>query len=79
MDDRFIDLLIPFQQLMYYHPDFNGSFSIKSVLPVMFPDDEALDYKALDIQAGDIASMIYANLAVAVSNFLWTTMSILRY
>ena len=62
MDDRFIDLLKPFQQLMYYHPDFNGSFSIKSVLPAMFPGDAALDYKALDIQAGDLASMIYADL-----------------
>ena len=62
MDDRFIDLLKPFQQLMYYHPDFNGSFSIKSVLPAMFPNDAALDYKALDIQAGDMASMIYADL-----------------
>ena len=62
MDDRFIDLLRPFQQLMYYHPDFNGSFSIKSVLPALFPDDPALDYKALDIQAGDMASMIYAEL-----------------
>ena len=62
MNDRFIDLLIPFQQLMYYHPDFNGSFSIKSVLPAMFPDDAALDYKTLDIQAGDMASMIYADL-----------------
>jgi len=62
MDDRFIDLLKPFQQLMYYHPDFNGSFSIKSVLPAMFPDDEAADYEGLDIQAGDMASMIYADL-----------------
>ena len=62
MDDRFIDLLKPFQQLMYYHPDFNGSFSIKSVLPAMFPDDAALDYKEQDIQAGDMASMIYADL-----------------
>ena len=62
MEDRFIDLLQPFQQLMYYHPDFNGSFSIKSVLPAMFPDDETLDYKGLDIQAGDMASMIYADL-----------------
>ena len=62
MDERFIDLLKPFQQLMYYHPDFNGSFSIKSVLPAMFPDDAALDYKALDIQAGAMASMTYADL-----------------
>ena len=62
MDDRFIDLLQPFQQLMVYHPDFNGSFSIKSVLPALFPNDAALDYKALDIQAGDMASMIYDSL-----------------
>ena len=62
MDDRFIDLLKPFQQLMYYHPDFNGSFSIKSVLPAMFPNNKELDYKEQDIQAGDMASMIYADL-----------------
>ena len=62
MDNRFIDLLKPFQQLMYYHPDFNGSFSIKSVLPALFPDDAALDYQGLDIQAGDMASMTYADL-----------------
>jgi hypothetical protein len=62
MDNRFIDLLKPFQQLMYYHPDFNGSFSIKAVLPALFPDDETLNYKGLDIQAGDMASMLYANL-----------------
>jgi len=52
---------IPSQPLMCYHPDFNGSFSIKSVLPAMFPDDAALDYKGLDIQAGDMVSMIYAD------------------
>ena len=62
MDARFIDLLRPFRQLMYYHPDFNGSFSIKSVLPAMFPDEAAYSYTDLDIQAGDIASMIYADL-----------------
>jgi hypothetical protein len=62
MNDRFIDLLDPFQKLMYYHPDFNGSFSIKSVLPAMFPDDPAFSYEGLDIHAGDMASMIYADL-----------------
>ena len=62
MDARFIDLLDPFQKLMYYHPDFHGSFSIKSVLPALFPDEDALNYKGLDIQGGDMASMTYANL-----------------
>ena len=62
MDGRFLDLLQPFRQLMYYHPDFNGSFSIKSVLPALFPDDLALSYQGLDIHAGDMASLIYAGL-----------------
>ena len=62
MNSRFIDLIDPFRQLMYYHPDFNGSFSIKSVLPAMFPDDEKLDYKGLDIQDGEAAMGLYANL-----------------
>ena len=47
---------------MYYHPDFNGSFSIKSVLPTLFPDNSALDYRALNIQAGEMASITYADL-----------------
>jgi len=63
MNDRFIDLLDPFRQLMYYHPDFNGSFSIKSVLPAMFPGDPTLDYEALDIHAGDMAMLAYQSLA----------------
>lgn len=62
MNTRFIDLIDPFRQLMYYHPEFNGSFSIKSVLPAMFPDDEQLDYKALDIRDGEAAMGSYANL-----------------
>lgn len=28
---RFVDLIVPFRATGYYHPDFNGSFSIKSV------------------------------------------------
>jgi len=35
--DRFVDLVVPFRNGGYYHPDFNGSFSIKSVLPALFP------------------------------------------
>ena len=62
MDERFIDLLKPFRELMYYHPDFNGSFSIKSVLPAMFPDDTTASYRGLDIQGGEMASSIYAEL-----------------
>jgi hypothetical protein len=60
---RFIDLLTPFRGLMYYHPDFNGSFSIKSVLPAMFPGDDEADYHRLEIQDGRMAMSVYAGLA----------------
>lgn len=59
---RFVDLIVPFRSLGYYHPDFNGSFSIKSVLPAMFPDEPELSYKALNIQNGGDASYIFSNL-----------------
>ena len=60
---RFIDLLTPFRGLMYYHPEFNGSLSIKSVLPAMFPDDREADYGKLEIQDGRMAMSIYNGLA----------------
>ena len=59
---RFIDLLTPFRGLMYYHPDFNGSFSIKSILPAMFPADEEADYQRLEVQDGRMAMSVYAGL-----------------
>lgn len=59
---RFVDLLVPFRSLGYYHPDFNGSFSIKSVLPAMFPNEPELDYKQLAIQHGGMAMDTFANL-----------------
>jgi hypothetical protein len=37
----------------YYHPNFHGSFSIKSVLPSLVPD---FGYGDLDIQEGEVAS-----------------------
>ena len=42
------DLLVPFQTGCYYNRAMGGSFSIKSVLPALFPDDTALDYHNLD-------------------------------
>lgn len=59
---RFVDLIVPFRKLGYYHPDFHGSFSIKSVLPAMFPNEADLDYKQLDIQNGGMAMDTFANL-----------------
>lgn len=62
-NERFVDLIVPFRGRGYYHPDFNGSFSIKSVLPAMFPNDDELDYKKLgSIQNGGDAMDTFANL-----------------
>lgn len=46
--DNVRDLLDPFQSGHYYVPAMGGSFSIKSVLPALFPNDPELDYHALD-------------------------------
>lgn len=62
LNERFVDLIVPFREKGYYHPDFNGSFSIKSVLPAMFPNDDELNYKKLNIQNGGMAMDTFANL-----------------
>ena len=63
LNERFVDLIVPFRRRGYYHPDFNGSFSIKAVLPAMFPNDDELDYKKLgSIQNGNAAMDTFANL-----------------
>ena len=60
---RFEDLIEPFRNLGVYHYNFNGSFSIKSVLPALFPNDESLNYKNLGlIQNGGDAMDTYAKL-----------------
>lgn len=59
--DHIIDLLDPFQAGMYYLPAMGGSFSIKKVLPALFPDDPALDYHNLegDVHNGGEAMNIF--------------------
>lgn len=46
--DHIEDLLVPFSRGWMYNKEMGGSFSIKSVLPALFPDDPALDYHNLD-------------------------------
>ena len=43
-----VDLLDPFQKGWYYRKEIGGSFSIKSVLPAIYPNDPELDYHELD-------------------------------
>ncbi len=60
MADSIVDLLEPFQKGYYYNRSMGGSFSIKSVLPAMFPSDPDLDYHNLEgVHNGAEAMAIY--------------------
>ncbi|MBQ1516233.1 MAG: DUF2779 domain-containing protein [Lachnospiraceae bacterium] len=48
ISDHIVDLLTPFQSGYYYNRAMGGSFSIKTVLPAICPDDPALDYHNLE-------------------------------
>jgi hypothetical protein len=55
---RLVDLH-PIVKTNYYHPLFNGSFSLKAVLPAVVP---SLDYGDLVIQGGTEASQQYYHM-----------------
>ena len=56
LNERIVDLMIPFSNSWYAHKDFKGSASIKSVLPVLVPE---LSYKVLGIQEGGAAQRLW--------------------
>jgi len=58
LDDRIFDLLKSVRTHCY-HPEFHGSFSLKSVLPALVP---GLDYSDLEITEGEQASLAYAEM-----------------
>jgi len=61
--ENVVDLLVPFQSGWYYKKEIGGSFSIKSVLPAICPDDPELDYHELDgIHNGTEAMSMYPKM-----------------
>ena len=61
--DNIVDLLVPFQSGYYYNRAMGGSFSIKSVLPAIFPDDPELDYHSLEgVHNGSEAMTIFPKI-----------------
>lgn len=61
--DNIVDLLVPFQSGYYYNRAMGGSFSIKSVLPAIFPNDPDLDYHNLeDVHNGGEAMTIFPQI-----------------
>lgn len=55
LTERLWDLL-PVIQAHYYHPDFRGSFSIKSVLPALVPEE---GWSQLEVADGRSAVLMY--------------------
>jgi hypothetical protein len=54
-----IDLAYPFQNRLLYHWQFNGSYSIKSVLPALVPE---LGYDTMEIRNREMAGIAYAGM-----------------
>ena len=62
--DGIIDLMVVFRNHDYYIREMKGSYSIKYVLPALFPDDDGLNYQKLDqVHKGDEASEAYLSLS----------------
>ena len=62
--EHIVDLIDPFRAGDYYVPAMSGSFSIKSVLPALFPKESTLDYHNLDerCQNGGHAMTIFPRI-----------------
>ena len=59
----FKDLMIPFKNKDVYCKEMQGSYSIKYVLPALFPNEPSLDYHNLeDVQNGTMAMDAYRSL-----------------
>ena len=82
ISDHIVDLLTPFQKGYCYYPAMGGGFSIKAVLPALFPDDPSLDYHNLlgSVHNGGEAMAIYPRMAaMSPEERAETRESLLRY
>ena len=62
--DHMVDLMTPFQKGYYYSKAMQGRYTIKYVLPALYPDDPELDYHNLDqVHNGDEASAAFFTMA----------------
>lgn len=79
--DNMKDLMIPFKDRHYYTKDMHGSFSIKYVLPALFPNEPSLNYHNLDlVHNGSEAMSMYANMGnMAIEEQERLRRSLLKY
>ncbi|MBQ8891708.1 MAG: DUF2779 domain-containing protein [Bacilli bacterium] len=59
--DNIKDLMVPFANKDYYNKAMQGSYSIKYVLPALFPNDESLDYHNLELVHNGSEAMSFYN------------------
>lgn len=63
INNNMVDLMIPFKNRDYYTKEMKGSYSIKYVLPALYPDDPELDYINRDlVHNGGEASQAFLSL-----------------
>ena len=63
INSNIVDLMVPFKDRNYYVKEMEGSYSIKYVLPALYPDNPELDYSNLElIHRGDEASQAFLSL-----------------
>lgn len=63
INSNMVDLMLPFRNRDYYTKEMQGSYSIKYVLPALYPDDPELDYSELSlIHKGDEAANAFLSL-----------------
>jgi hypothetical protein len=76
--DRTFDLLKLIRG-NFYHPEFHGSYSIKSVLPALVPD---MSYGDLEIQNGSMAGISFVQMIgpdTPISEKATTKVALLAY
>lgn len=82
ISENIVDLIEPFRNGWVYYPAMNGSLSVKSVLPALFPDDETLNYQNLSgsVHNGSEAMNIYPSIGkMSIQETEITRKSLLEY
>ena len=63
INENIVDFQVPFRSRDYYVKEMEGSYSIKKVLPALYPDDPDLDYHKLpSVHNGTEASDTFINM-----------------
>ena len=63
INDSMVDFMVPFRSKQYYTKEMQGSYSLKAVLPALYPDDPELNYSNLtSVHDGGEASEAFLSL-----------------